>query len=199
MNAAGSARFARAAWLLVGARFAAPSTGPAVPASGHPRSSENLTSLGQPESIAESRLARQSRLPLYSRQLAYYPLGASYASVYANRFGNRNRPRFGSQFGTGFASPFGSRLGSQLESQFGGRLGGQFSRYRPVGSSLGALLPIQDPSSAVLIPQLAVNYPNGLPYVVGIPYPVYIPLIPTGGGGVGLLFPVDAGFDAAAK
>uniref|UniRef100_A0A147BLC4 Putative secreted protein n=1 Tax=Ixodes ricinus TaxID=34613 RepID=A0A147BLC4_IXORI len=195
----GSARFARVAWLLVGAGIAAPSTAPAVSASGNPRSSENLTSLGQPESIAESRVARQTRLPLYSRQLAYYPFGASYGSVYANRFGNQNGPRFGSQFGTRFASPFGSRFGSQLGSQFGGRLGGQFSRpiYRPVGSSLGAFLPIQGPSSAVLIPQLAVNYPIGLPYVVGIPYPVYIPLIPTGGGGV--LFPDDAGFDAAAK
>lgn len=92
----------------------------------------------------------------YGRRLGYYPYYPYYS--YANRFG----------------SPFGTRFGAQ----FGGRFGAPF----------GGFLPIRGPSSAILIPQVIFGYPTlapvALPYIVGIPYPVYIPVLPTVGGGL---------------
>lgn len=96
--------------------------------------------------------------------------------IYNRRFGPYGYYPYGNRFGV----PYGAQLGSLFGTRFGGPLGGGLG-------GLGNFLPIRGPSSGILIPQLVIPSLSsiGLPYIVGIPYPVYIPVLPNLGGPFG--------------
>ncbi|KAK8777868.1 hypothetical protein V5799_020792 [Amblyomma americanum] len=128
---------------------------------------------------AGARVERQ--IPVYNRRLGFYPYGVRFGNPFASltagaAFG-------GVPFGGPFAGGIGSGLGAGIGAGFGG--------------SLGGFLPIRGPASSILVPQLVVGYQRPfLPYIVGIPYPVYIPVLPTAGAGI---FPGDVGLDAVTN
>ncbi|KAL3230397.1 hypothetical protein MRX96_023447 [Rhipicephalus microplus] len=124
-----------------------------------------------------ARVARQ--IPVYNRRI-----GFPYGVRFGNPFASLTAASY--PFGGVLGGPFGANLGTGIGAGFAGGLGG-----------LGGFLPIRGPTSSVLVPQLVVGYQRPyLPFLVGIPYPVYIPVLPTTGAGI---YPTDIGFDAATN
>ncbi|XP_054918565.1 uncharacterized protein [Dermacentor andersoni] len=141
----------------------------------------NVTMLLNPvlQAVDEgARVARQ--IPVYNRRIGFYPYGVRFGSPFASLTGAAAVP-----FGGLLGGPFGANIGSGIGAGYG------------YGGNLGGFLPIRGPTSSILVPQLVVGYQRPyLPFLVGIPYPVYIPVLPTTGAGI---FPTDVGFDAATN